>query len=245
MDNQQLSIYKIFYGDYMNNSLIFGYVYLITNMINGHVYIGQHRHGIKEIDTTYKGSGQILKIVYEKYGINNFETTILDWCYSKEELDNKEIHWILQYRNELGRKSVYNKTDGGSCACIIPFTDEHRLNISLNHVGMLNRKHSEESKIKSRNSNVGQKRKDECKYNMSANHADFNGSKNPFHGIKHSEESKKLISQNHANMSGENNPTFGKKMMTDGNKNKFVSVSEQEYFLNNGWRFGCNRKYCK
>ena len=53
-------------------------IYKITNKINGHYYIGQHKYKDESNPMgKYKGSGKILWLAYNKYGFENFETEIL------------------------------------------------------------------------------------------------------------------------------------------------------------------------
>ncbi|QLF86952.1 GIY-YIG homing endonuclease [Staphylococcus phage vB_SepM_BE05] len=89
---------------------MYGYVYKTTNLINGKNYIGQHK--FNGFDTVYKGSGKKLKLAINKYGRDNFKTIILEKCSTPEELDNREMYWIKEYRN-IG-EAYYNIADGGS-----------------------------------------------------------------------------------------------------------------------------------
>lgn len=49
---------------------MYGYVYKTTNLINGRIYIGQHKSN--GLDEQYIGSGKILGIALKKYGRRNF-----------------------------------------------------------------------------------------------------------------------------------------------------------------------------
>lgn len=85
-------------------------IYKITNKINGHTYIGQHKY---EDDSNpmgrYKGSGKILWLAYNKYGFENFETEILyKRIRDKSTVDVMEIWAIEKYKPD------YNITKGGT-----------------------------------------------------------------------------------------------------------------------------------
>lgn len=90
---------------------MYGYIYVTTNIVNGKQYIGQHK--AKEFDKRYKGSGKILQQAILKEGVENFTTTILEWCESKEELDNAEIKWI-DYYSAVESDNFYNIYPGGN-----------------------------------------------------------------------------------------------------------------------------------
>jgi len=83
-------------------------IYEIKNMINGKSYIGQHSS--KELGS-YWGSGKLIKMAIEKYGIENFERIILERCSNKEELNEREKYWIKEKDSiNIG----YNLTEGGT-----------------------------------------------------------------------------------------------------------------------------------
>lgn len=90
----------------------YGYIYKITNQINGHYYIGKHKFNKPYLDKKYKGSGSLLKKSYEKYGFDNFEIAILEWTdRDNNELNKLEKLYITVFHaNELPN---YNLTDGG------------------------------------------------------------------------------------------------------------------------------------
>lgn len=123
---------------------MYGYIYLTTNLINGKIYIGQHKS--KEFDRNYYGSGIQINNAIEKYGKNNFSCELLQECVSKEELDSKEIYYINKY-NSTDKSIGYNISLGGS-------------GIWLEH-------HSKETKEKISKANKGKTRTDECKNHLS------------------------------------------------------------------------------
>ncbi len=91
-------------------------IYKITNLINGHAYIGQskniyirqnqhHRYEYKN------ESRQNFKLyqAFKKYGLDNFEIEVIELC-PVEQLNEREIYWI-SYQDTF--KHGYNMTEGG------------------------------------------------------------------------------------------------------------------------------------
>ena len=87
-------------------------VYKTTNLVNNKIYIGQHKSSVFEPDK-YIGSGTLLAEAIKKYGIQNFKNELLCECASQEELDQKEIYFIAEYRT-TDRHIGYNVTTGGN-----------------------------------------------------------------------------------------------------------------------------------
>ena len=55
---------------------MYGYVYKTTNLINGMIYIGQHKGEV--FDTESFGSGLLIREAFSKYGIDNFKCEVLE-----------------------------------------------------------------------------------------------------------------------------------------------------------------------
>lgn len=91
----------------MNN--IKPYIYKITNLINGKIYIGQHIQYTKSIDS-YMGSGILLKKAQKKYGISNFKKEIIEEC-TLENINEREIYWISEFN--CITPNGYNLAKGG------------------------------------------------------------------------------------------------------------------------------------
>lgn len=85
-------------------------IYKITNKINGHSYVGQHKYNDETNPMSkYKGSGLLLHKAYKKYGIENFETEVLySRIRDKSTVDSMEIWAIAKYKPE------YNISKGGT-----------------------------------------------------------------------------------------------------------------------------------
>ena len=87
------------------------YIYLIVNKVNGKTYVGQHKSSKEWYEDKYMGSGKLLELAKQKYGIENFEKFLIQYCYSKEETNKAEIFWIAEYRRR--GKAEYNLANGG------------------------------------------------------------------------------------------------------------------------------------
>lgn len=88
-------------------------IYKITNKVNGKVYIGQSKNlENRKLEHFYnmKQRNQALYTAMRKYGIENFEFTVLQEC-DVELLDCLEVYYIGLYNSYLG--GGYNMTTGG------------------------------------------------------------------------------------------------------------------------------------
>lgn len=94
-------------------------IYKIMNQINGKAYIGQSicikdRWTQHKNDAKNKNSQCYDRPLYRairKYGIENFEFSVLEEC-PPEELNEKEIYWI-KYYDTFNAERGYNLTPGG------------------------------------------------------------------------------------------------------------------------------------
>lgn len=83
-------------------------IYEIKNNINGKSYIGQYSG---ESFDKYFGSGKLIKSAIKKYGLENFSKIVLEECFNKNELNEKEIFWIDKLKTI---ENGYNLTEGGT-----------------------------------------------------------------------------------------------------------------------------------
>ena len=88
---------------------MFAYIYKTTNLINGKVYVGQH-HG--SFDPHYHGSGNLIRAAVKKYGVDNFETILIEECVNDNELNEREVFWISYFDSQDLNKG-YNIHKGG------------------------------------------------------------------------------------------------------------------------------------
>jgi hypothetical protein len=84
-------------------------IYQTTNNINGKIYIGKHQ--TENPNDAYLGSGVALRNAIKKYGIENFEKTILFDFDTEQEMNSKERELITE--EFVKRKDTYNKGVGG------------------------------------------------------------------------------------------------------------------------------------
>ena len=110
---------------------MYGYIYLIVNKINGKTYVGQRKSN--NWKDSYMGSGIHIKSAEKKYGIENFEKFLIQYCETKDELDNQEIFWIAEYRKR--GKAEYNIANGGKGSAGHKQSDESKLRNRLAHLG--------------------------------------------------------------------------------------------------------------
>ena len=104
-----------------------GYIYLVTNNMNGKQYIGQTKR--QDINTRWKQHRRVIKsnlgsylyAAYVKYGINNFTFKLICICFD-EDCDTFEQEYIKRY-NTLAPNG-YNLLPGGSSRVIHASTIE-------------------------------------------------------------------------------------------------------------------------
>lgn len=93
-------------------------IYIIKNLINNKVYIGQSINIDKRLEVhkqnafneTCKEYDKCLYKAIRKYGLNNFSFEILEKC-TEEDLNERECYWIKHYDSY---NNGYNCTIGGN-----------------------------------------------------------------------------------------------------------------------------------
>lgn len=204
------------------------YIYLIVNKVNGKTYVGQRKSSKKCHLDSYMGSGKLLKKAKIKYGIENFEKFLIQYCYSKEETDKAEKFWIAEYRRR--GKAEYNIADGGQGGGFKGghHSEETRKKISEKLIESFK---SEVVRQKLSKANKGKRFSEEHKQNLSEALKGKNkgkhrtdkqrrrmseaekGENNPFYGKHHSDESKRMISES---KKGKPSWNKGKKLGSNG-----------------------------
>ena len=188
-----------------------GYIYLVTDTTNGMKYTGKHHYHIEgQLDPNYHGSGTIIKNIYKKRP-ETLKEEYIKTCYSEEEMNIDEQHYIEVF--DTLWPHGYNLTKGGE-GCVA--CEETRIKMSENHYDcsgenhpMFGKHHTEESKRKNRESNLGKpsafkgkKHTEETRKKISIANK----------GKHHTEETKQKISTSLKGLLiGDKNPMYGKK----------------------------------
>lgn len=116
---------------------MYGYVYITENLINHKRYIGQHKSEI--FDDWYKGSGTLLFRAFERYGFDNFQTSILEICDTQEELNASEVFWISEF-NAVEDRDFYNIAAGGTGGDTLAGFSEKEREIHAEHTRIATKK---------------------------------------------------------------------------------------------------------
>lgn len=167
------------------------YIYKITNLINGKIYIGK-TYSIRIRWSAHKSDARCytptthLYRAMNKYGFKNFKIEELATFNTEKECLLAETAYIKKYHSN-DRNIGYNLTEGGE--------------------GSSGYKHTEETKklmgaikkitfVGENNPFFGKTHTPETRKKMSVAASKRIGNKNPFYGKKHSEKSKQLMSNN-------------------------------------------------
>lgn len=104
-----------------------GYIYKITNKINGKIYIGQtiknYEERFRQHQLNYNKeyfSQIVLYKAFKKYGIENFSFEAIEEV-EKEKLDEREKYWIKYYNSYF---DGYNSTLGGKLVELYNWDEE-------------------------------------------------------------------------------------------------------------------------
>ena len=88
------------------------YVYQITNLLNGKIYVGKHKSTKHPSKNEYYGSGKQIVAAIKKYGIENFKKEVLHYCSSLAEMADKEAEVVTE--DFVRRFDTYNMHKGGN-----------------------------------------------------------------------------------------------------------------------------------
>ena len=129
-------------------------IYRFKNLVNGKIYIGQtivpvRKRLIQHMTFSRpwtKSHKTYFHKALNKYGLNNFDFSVIEICSSQEELDNREKYWINYYKS-TDRRFGYNIESGGKNGRKgIKLTEEHKQKLLKANLGK-SRKESTKSLI--------------------------------------------------------------------------------------------------
>ncbi len=140
-------------------------IYKLENKVNGKVYIGRGVNVFNRRSSHFsklrKGTHRniYLQRSFNKHGELCFKFSVIIKCF-EEELNRLETYYIAFYRETLGKRNVYNMTDGGDGSVGYKHSKEIREKMSfvkraMKHgVGTI---HSKETKEKMSVASLGSK----------------------------------------------------------------------------------------
>lgn len=204
-----------------------GFIYCITCLPNGKLYIGQTSKSIEErfqshVHKAEIGKNYALYRAIRKYGPQNFtiEEVMFVEAPTKEELKQKldylEKRFISRYDT---RRYGYNMTIGGDGAIGLSWSEESRKRLGRSRKG---KKFTDEHKRRISEAKRGKKRpplSDDWKRKIGES---CKGHRVPYKGVKLTEEHKEKIRKGTIKayregrkaapfLQGENNPFYGKR----------------------------------
>lgn len=171
---------------------MFGYIYLVTNLINGREYIGQRQWDNEETiySDEYVGSGIVLKQAIKKYGKEQIKKEILCICENKEKLDEMEKCYIVLF-DACRNPRFYNIHEGGTGG-----------NTRKGYTTEQTQKFIEKCKKSHKGKHVSTETKEKIRRSMQ-------GVKNHNHRSRLTESQ---IKQKSERIKGQRNPMYGKKL---------------------------------
>lgn len=110
------------------------YTYMVTNNINGKVYVGSHCWDGEGIDPNYYGSGTAITAAVRKYGKDNFQVEPLYYYDTVEECRQDEERILTEY-NVRDCPHSYNLKNSAIGMTSEDMTEEVRKKISQVHKG--------------------------------------------------------------------------------------------------------------
>jgi len=101
-------------------------IYKVHNKLNGKIYIGQTSSDIKQrvCEHLMIGGSPVFHKALKKYGIENFDASVIDTAENREELNEREKYWIKFY--DCKAPNGYNLSDGGSGPTGYIWTEEQK-----------------------------------------------------------------------------------------------------------------------
>ena len=188
------------------------YTYMVTNKINGKVYVGSHSWDKEGIDPNYYGSGTAITRAVRKYGKDNFQVEVLYYYDTVEECRADEERILTEY-NVRDCPHSYNLKNSAIGFTSDDMTDEIRQKLSRAMKGKNNPMYGKHPTLSEEHRN---------KISQA-----LRGENNPMYGKTHTENTRKKMSQA---KKGENNPMYGR-TRTENTRNKIAIANGGKPFV--------------
>lgn len=172
------------------------YVYKITNLVNGKLYIGK-TNNINNRWNSHCSEANLcrkrypLYLAMKKYGVENFKIEMLETLENEEKCFQRETYWIEFFKTNIvkyGHDFGYNLSDGGEGPSGHKDTPEQKKRKSIRQTGNNNnfygKTHSKESRKRISDARKGKSISDDAKKKISEK----------LRGKPKSEETKKRMS---------------------------------------------------
>lgn len=114
--------------------MAFGIIYKITNTVTGKAYIGQTTHSLRTRWRLHCSASSTCTLLHDailEHGKEAFKIEQIDSGDSREELNQKEVAWILKENSKA--PNGYNIDNGGY---YIEYSEESRCRMSENHANV-------------------------------------------------------------------------------------------------------------
>ena len=209
-----------------------GEIYMILNTITGMMYIGQTKYTAEKRYkehihiALHKKNNLRLYNSMRKYGVENFEMTVLETDVPENQLDEKEKYYISKFRTF---ENGYNNTKGGGGVRGYHHSAETRKKMGRAISASMWKINTPERTEKIKAAQKGRKFTEEHKQHIKESIKDRHGTNNSFYGKHHTEETKKIWTLI--------NTKYDVIQIKDGSiVNIFTSVKEAALFcLENGY----------
>ena len=90
---------------------VYGRIYVIENDVNDKLYVGQTTRTLEERFKEHCYADSAIGKAIRKYGAEHFRIRTLEECYSREQLNEREIFWIAELNSKAPHG--YNLNGGG------------------------------------------------------------------------------------------------------------------------------------
>jgi len=207
------------------------FIYKTTNILTGYYYYGMH--STDNLEDNYLGSGKRLRYSINKYGKENHEREIIEFCENRKELSKRESEIVNL--NEIAKKKCMNFSVGGLGGYQSPEQQRKR---SIAGRGAVLKKYKEDQEYAKqfrKKLSIGLKR-------AHSNGKYINKKYNLFEGLNHTEETKRKISQSmKGKQTGKLNSQFGTCWINKDNIVKKIKKEELENYKD--WSLGRKNSY--